>query len=129
MRVDRQLDELVGIAWFWRRAIGLARARNDADADSAAAAALYEGAADGSHHAAAAAGQEIHTQVRQELADGTRFVSMLQGAGAHDTHRLHRESRSHLRGLVCTRLSSTVPHPAIIRRATLRGGSPCPARS
>src|SRR5438093_6921084 len=56
MRVDRQLDELVGIAWFWRRAIGLARARNDADADSAAAAALYEGAADGSHHATAAAG-------------------------------------------------------------------------
>ena len=63
MRPNRELDELVRIAGFRRRPLGLALAGKDADADALIAPSTDERAAHGGHDAAATAGQKIHAEV------------------------------------------------------------------
>lgn len=77
MRVDRQLDKLVRIAFLRDRTLRFAAARNDSDADAACPLRARECAAHRSHHTAASSGEQVHAQGGQQLADGTGEILML----------------------------------------------------
>src|SRR5262245_24464122 len=93
--MDRQLDELVWVAGLRPRAIGLALAGNDADTNASSSRTSSECTTDGAHDAAAAAGEQVDTEVGEQFADGASRWLVLGTAGTDDTDCQRRERRCH----------------------------------